>query len=76
MLVGVITAQKHGSESVRYTESFDSFFVRAMTQRGLKCVTLHISVQGVTHVSPTCIIPQTIYESNDPVLHAHFLFFL
>ena len=31
--------RKHGSESVRETESFDSFFVLEMTDSGLKCVT-------------------------------------
>ena len=40
--------RKHGSESVRKTESFDSFFVREMTHRELKCVKWHTLVHGVS----------------------------
>ena len=39
-LFSFIMHRKHGSESVCKTESFESFFVREMTHRGLKCVTL------------------------------------
>ena len=53
--------RKHGSESVRKTESFDSFFVREMTHRGLKCVTSH------------CVISRTKNESNDSGLHTDSL---
>ena len=49
--------RKHQSESVCKTESFDSFFVREMTHRGLKCVPVcHLTDKKMSQVTQFHIV--------------------